>query len=142
MLTHAARAAATQPLCGRARRARRALVRAIKGILYTLTRQLRAKSVALPNQVLTQNGRVAPWLSSQQDCITLALRAPYGVLSEFPASCPNFQPRARGSYWFDNAVAASLLIVGLTGDARGLVCRGDTRPARGSKLTLLSQRER
>ena len=30
-------------------------------------------------------------MSSQQDCISLALRAPYGV-SE--ASCPNFEPRA------------------------------------------------
>ena len=30
------------------------------------------------------------WLSSQQDCISLALRAPF--VSE--ASCPNFEPRA------------------------------------------------
>ena len=41
-------------------------------------------------------------LSSQQDCISLALRAPWrdvcerGVLSEYPAA------RARASYWFDN----------------------------------------
>ena len=35
-------------------------------------------------------------LSSQQDCISLALRAPYGTLHTCvsEASCPNFEPRA------------------------------------------------
>ena len=33
-------------------------------------------------------------LSSQQDCISLALRAPYGTLHTSEASCPNFEPRA------------------------------------------------
>ena len=31
---------------------------------------------------------------SQQDCISLALRAPYGTLHVSEASCPNFKPRA------------------------------------------------
>ena len=52
--------------------------------------------------------RARPHLSSQQDCISLELRALWrdatcerGVLSEYPAA------RARASYWFDNGRTCS-----------------------------------
>ena len=56
-------------------------------------------------------------LSSQQDCISLALRAPYGTLHTSEAPCPNVQPRAH----------AHARLTGLTrqADALRAVCYGN-----------------
>ena len=59
-------------------------------------------------------------LSSQQACISLALRAPYGRACVSEASCPNFErgvlsefraARTCASYWFDKSRAASSSLI-------------------------------
>ena len=64
-------------------------------------------------------------LSSQQDCISLAL-CERGVLSEFPAA------RARGSYWFDKMLTHFSLQV----QAQGPKFRRNSRRASPVKVLL------
>ena len=82
--------------------------------MSTIMNNIRSMFMARPwVTVVKPVRRTLMCLSSQQDCISLALRAPWrdatyvcerGVLSEYPAA------RARASYWFDNYVHVLLIV--------------------------------